>query len=61
MYVIVPDFVAEAINTALDRELANFPEASVSRGHLFDQLLEWYNEHGELPDFRIVKNEKEEA
>lgn len=58
-YVIVPDFVADAINKALDEKLKDAPgEATKCRGHLFNQLLEYYNEHGEIPDFDVVKKDQ---
>jgi hypothetical protein len=56
-FVIVLDFVHDAINSALDKALADIPEAEASRRHLYEQLLDYYNEHGELPEFGIVKNE----
>lgn len=54
-FVIVPDFVHEAIKSALDKELAIFPEAEKERGQLYNQLLDYYNEHGTIPDFSINK------
>ena len=59
MMVIVPNFVDEAINKALDEKLRDAPEAArESRGHLYRGLLAYYNEHGALPEFEIVKNAK---
>jgi hypothetical protein len=55
--VIVPDFVHDAITSALDRELALFPEAEAERGQLYNQLLEYYNENGTVPDFSITKKD----
>lgn len=53
--VIVPNFVSDTINAALDRKLALFPEAEKDRAHLYSQLIEYYNEHGVVPDFSITK------
>jgi len=58
MTVIVPDFVDDAINRALDSALEGQPEEAQScRWYFYRQLLEHYNEFGEVPDFSIVKNE----
>jgi hypothetical protein len=53
--VIVPDYVHEAITRKLDGLIADCPDAKQDRQHLYDQLLEYFNEHGEIPDCSIVK------
>lgn len=59
-FVIVPGHVSDAINRALDAALAGQPEAaSACREHMFGQLLDYYNEHGEIPEFQVVKNPAE--
>ena len=56
MIAIVPDFVDDAINRALDSALEGQPEETHQcRPHLYNQLLDYYNEHGEIPKFNIVK------
>lgn len=56
--VIVPDSLRHAINSALDTALADAPpDALLHREDLYQQLLAYYNEHGALPDFSIVRNE----
>ena len=53
--LIVPDFVHDAINAKLDAALAVTPEAADGRKHFYEVLLDHYNEHGELPEFDLVK------
>ena len=56
MIVIVPNHVRDAINTALDKALANMPpEAQQDREHYYRELLAYFNEHGTIPDFQIEK------
>ena len=60
MMVIVPNILRDAINTALDEQLKEFPEASVdieTREYLYSELLAFYNENGYIPEFRFTKNE----
>lgn len=60
MYVIVPNHVSDAINAALDNEFKAMgsieaDKAAKEREHLYNALLDYYNEHGEIPEFKIVK------
>lgn len=62
MFLIVPDFVSDAINAALDKALDGQPEeAKQCRPHLYRQLLDYYNEHGTLPEFSIQKADKDSS
>lgn len=59
MYVIVPNHVSDAINEALDKALKQMgtieaEKAEKSRGSLYNALLNYYNENGQVPDFKIV-------
>lgn len=54
-FLIVPDFVHDAINAKIDAALAETPEASDGRRHFYEVLLDHYNRHGELPEFTLVK------
>ncbi len=53
--VIIPNEVRDAINSALDREIAKCPDAEKDREVLYAQLLNYFDEHGELPEFSIAK------
>lgn len=55
--LLVPNHVSEAINARLDAALALWPEAAECRVRLYHQLLEHFNEHGEIPEFSIIKKE----
>lgn len=53
--VIVPNEVADLINRALDEAYAKNPEAAVDREAHFSSLLDYYDEHGKLPDFSFER------
>jgi hypothetical protein len=56
MLVIVPDCLANAINAKLDAALVHAPpEALACRRHLYCQLLTYFNEHGIIPEFTVVR------
>lgn len=55
MLVIVPNYVRDAINKALDRAIAECPDAAYERGVLFDQLLAYFDEHGAVPKFTLAR------
>lgn len=52
--VIVPDSLRNAINNKLDAAIAEVPDAAKDRDELYQQLLEYFDEHGVLPDFSLV-------
>ena len=56
--VIVPNQLRDAIMAKLEAEFAKFPDAEIDRDGLYHQLLAYFDEHGEIPDFRLVKKEK---
>lgn len=48
--VLVYDYVSKAIHKLIDAALEDAPpEAADSRQAMFHTLLEYYNEHGDLP------------
>lgn len=57
--VIVPNFLRNAINEKLDTAITKCPDAKKDREILYNQLLSYFNEHGELPEFEIIKNKGE--
>lgn len=56
MIVIVPNCLRDAINAKLDKAIEACPEAAKDREYFYDQLLAYFDEHGEVPDFNISKN-----
>ena len=54
-FVIVPNSLQDAINEKLDVAIAECPEAVADRHLFYAQLLEYFHEHGELPDFTLAK------
>lgn len=55
--VIVPNALRDAINSAIDRELEKCPEAVKDRQVFYELLLEYFDEHGFLPEFTITTPE----
>lgn len=53
--VIVPNYVADAINKALDKAIAEEPNAAKDREELYQQLLNFFDENGYVPDFSLLK------
>lgn len=54
---IVPNSLRDQIYAKIDAELENVPEASPDREYFCHQLLEFFNEHGYVPEFGLHKNE----
>ena len=55
MIVIVPDVLRNTIDKKLDDAIKEVPEAAKDRSELFDQLLNYYDEYGMVPDFTLVR------
>lgn len=55
MLVIVSNVLADAINSKLDAAIAQCPDAAKDRKELYRQLLVYFDEHGEIPDFELVR------
>jgi hypothetical protein len=56
MILIVPTALHDAINSKLDAALAECPGTQLDdREALYAQLLEYFDEHGVVPEFRLVK------
>lgn len=51
--VIVPDSLDAAIKTALDREIAKWPDAEKDRDLIRGQLISFFSVHGYLPEFTL--------
>jgi hypothetical protein len=57
MLVIVPNYVSDAINAAIDKALLDLPEAEKDREHFYDVLLAHFNDHGVIPEFTLHKRD----
>ena len=54
-YVIVSNALSDAINAKLDMAYQDQPEAAVDRDLHYRALLEYFDDHGEIPEFQIAK------
>lgn len=52
--VIVPNELRDAINAKLDAAISKCPDAEQDREALYSQLLAYFDEHGEIPDFDLA-------
>jgi hypothetical protein len=59
MLLIVPNYLRDQINAAIDAALVDVPEAAADREIFFAALLDHVNEHGVIPEFSLVKREPE--
>lgn len=55
-FALVPTCVSDAINLALDMAIAEFPEAAPDREIFYSQLLEYFDTHGEIPEFSLERS-----
>jgi len=56
---IDPNYLRDAINEKLDKAISECPSAESERENLFNQLLEIFDETGNIPDFTLTKKETE--
>jgi hypothetical protein len=54
MIAIVPDSLRHAIDMKLDAAILACPQAGKERESLFLKLLNYYDEHGVVPDFVLT-------
>jgi hypothetical protein len=57
--VIVPDLVADMIEAAVDRAIDQNPDAARDRDYIYQVLLDYYDEHGVIPQFTLEKRKFE--
>lgn len=57
MFVIVPNSLHDEINAKLDIAIAKVPDAEKDREVLYQQLLEYFDEHGVVPDFELQRRQ----
>jgi hypothetical protein len=60
MFVIIPNYIDDAINAKLDEAIHGCPGAARDREILYNQLISYFNEHGIIPNFSIKPPEKAE-
>ena len=56
--VIVPNSLRDAIYAKLDEILKETPEGIPDREFFYQQLLDYFYEHGVIPDFFLSKKDK---
>lgn len=55
MFYVIPNSLRDAINAKLDEQFALVPDAAKDREVLYGQLLDYFAEHGVIPDFSLEK------
>jgi hypothetical protein len=56
MLVLVPNDLSDAIYQKIDAQIALCPDAAPDRELFYERLIGYFNEHGVVPDFTLVKN-----
>ena len=56
--IAVPNYIRDQINAKLDAAIAEVPEAEKDREVLYQQLLQYLDEHGVIPDFSLARKEE---
>ena len=51
--VVIHDHVREAINARLDAAIAEVPDAAKERERLYQEIINFYSEYGQLPNFTL--------
>jgi hypothetical protein len=51
--VIVPNSLRDAIYAKVDDALVGAPDAAPDRDYFYGVLLNYFNEHGVIPDFEL--------
>lgn len=57
MIVAVPLYLYDEIYRRVDAAIVDCPGAAEHRDFFYQELLEYFGEHGRLPDFTIAKKE----
>ena len=52
--VIVPNSLRDAIYRKVDAAIEKAPAAAPDREFFYGKILEYFNEHGEIPDFELA-------
>ena len=53
--MIVPNSLRDSIYEKVGAEIANAPDAAPDREYFYCVLLDYFNEHGVIPDFSLEK------
>ena len=56
-FILLPNYVAAEIDARLDAAIAEVPAAEKDREHLRGQLIDFFSEHGVVPDFSLARNQ----
>jgi hypothetical protein len=57
MIAIIPNELRSAIEKKLSAAFLKAPEAQKDKDIYFNQLLEYFDEHGEIPDFELIRKD----
>lgn len=57
-FYVVPNELSDLIYARIDAELEKVPEAAADREHFYAQILDYFNEHGVIPEFGLHRNDE---
>jgi len=58
MLRIVPNILRDRIDALLDAAYEIYPDAAIDREIHYQRLLDYFDEHGVIPDFQLAKREE---
>lgn len=56
MFYILPNYIGDEIDRLLDAQIEKVPGAAKDRDVLRGQLIDYFADHGVIPDFSLAKN-----
>ena len=60
MFRVIPNVLRDKINEKLDTAFLACPDAAKDRDVLYLQLIDYFDEHGVIPDFELQRKPKKE-
>jgi hypothetical protein len=58
VFRVIPNSLRDAINEKLDNAFAGMDVKAEDRESVYNQLLNYFDEHGYIPEFEITKKGK---
>jgi len=53
VFVVVPNYVRDAINERMEMSFIKYPLLKAHREEIFNDILAYYDKFGKIPDFEI--------
>ena len=60
-FMVVPNRLSDEIYQRIDKEIERYPEAAPDRDRFDQELLQYFDKYGVIPEFSIAPSEGAEA